>query len=839
MASNTSRKPSVGDKVDLFITSVESRPNDRFIHFWSQYDTAVSDELEVLMNQFESDHLSGNIANSPTNSVAHGKYCLAKFQEDNKWYRALIVDVGNADATVFFIDYGNTETVSLEHIIGGLSEYFVLPPVAVHCVFADILPRNHGKSWNTNELAVISEKLSYGEFSASVLGKGGSCGTVYTMRLFDGLGSESLLVDSFVNDGIGERYNNTHLNIVSIPKTLLEPRKEYPVYMSYCESPSKFWLQQVSTENLLSELMTNISDHYENHQSKIIQDVDLGTVCAATFSENEAYYRCVVTDINDKCNIQFIDYGNSEKKDRNILHVLEDRFCDIPAQAIECALHGAELIEDIPDFDSLVEVESLKCKIISVTPTGKHIVTLCDTESGKIYPGSSVNETVRKTPVDIGSGIVCRIKSQKMSVGDDVGICISHIDHLGQFHCQHLKDAPLFTTLMADIQKSYSASSAPVINIETGMACIVQCSHDDFLYRGEVLTQVGNDVHVRFVDFGNVEVLPASRLKQIKIEHVAMPAQANQCMMVGFGKDPNTFITHGIDYLTKYESKLPLVARVISFNGTAYEVELFDTRSDEDILINEEIRKLHVICTPPKRHVNNENDNIVTLPRIDQSSVEQIFITAIHSSAQFFGQLMRFSAERLESFQTDINAHIDRSGAVIRHPSPGDYCCARFSADDMWYRAKIISVNDKEIEVFFLEYGNIEKKELSEIAILDSKFSTLPQQGIVCILGELSVSVTKKVLEEVLLEKEVHVCIQSCVGEGVYDVTIAEHRDNHAVLSDLARCSEVLPSVKQSPNQQPPPSRPQTNGRPSPQATVPKAASPPKPAAAPSIKRYV
>ncbi|XP_030387638.1 maternal protein tudor [Scaptodrosophila lebanonensis] len=53
-----------------------------------------------------------------------------------------------------------------------------------------------------------------------------------------------------------------------------------------------------------------------------------------------------------------------------------------------------------------------------------------------------------------------------------------------------------------------------------------------------------------------------------------------------------------------------------------------------------------------------------------------------------------------------------------------DQLCAARSKDENWYRARIVAknANEKEIEVFYLDYGNTEKLSRSDLKVLEEKF---------------------------------------------------------------------------------------------------------------------
>lgn len=70
--------------------------------------------------------------------------------------------------------------------------------------------------------------------------------------------------------------------------------------------------------------------------------------------------------------------------------------------------------------------------------------------------------------------------------------------------------------------------------------------------------------------------------------------------------------------------------------------------------------------------------------------------------------------------------HLDPKNDVpIKEPKAGDYVAAKFTADGVWYRARIRS-NDraaKAAEVVYIDYGNSEKQLWSKLRALDQQFT--------------------------------------------------------------------------------------------------------------------
>lgn len=67
-----------------------------------------------------------------------GLPCCALYSEDEAWYRAVVTAVGPTGADVFFVDYGNAETVPLESLRALPPGLLALPRQALRCTLRDL-----------------------------------------------------------------------------------------------------------------------------------------------------------------------------------------------------------------------------------------------------------------------------------------------------------------------------------------------------------------------------------------------------------------------------------------------------------------------------------------------------------------------------------------------------------------------------------------------------------------------------------------------------------------------------------------------------------------------------
>jgi len=78
--------------------------------------------------------------------LEEGVAVVAKYAEDERWYRALIVSKCQHEEdredqyNVLYVDYGNSKPVSLHEILPVCQEFCELPMETIPCCLADVIP---------------------------------------------------------------------------------------------------------------------------------------------------------------------------------------------------------------------------------------------------------------------------------------------------------------------------------------------------------------------------------------------------------------------------------------------------------------------------------------------------------------------------------------------------------------------------------------------------------------------------------------------------------------------------------------------------------------------------
>ncbi|XP_055955914.1 uncharacterized protein LOC126815462 isoform X2 [Patella vulgata] len=127
-------------------------------------------------------------------------------------------------------------------------------------------------------------------------------------------------------------------------KAVMPEQKDYmEVYISAIEHPGHFWVQILSSEAMQLDRMTDeMNRFYSTDEAKLsysISDISIGDMVAAPFESDNAWYRAKVIGIHeDKVDLYFVDFGDSEFVWRNQIRQLRPDFLSLKFQAVECKL---------------------------------------------------------------------------------------------------------------------------------------------------------------------------------------------------------------------------------------------------------------------------------------------------------------------------------------------------------------------------------------------------------------------------------------------------------------------------------------------------------------------
>lgn len=362
----------VGSREEMYVSHAVS-PDQ----FWCQA-AASEAELAELMDLIAD--YCGQLTESERGiTCSPHQPCLARFTQDEGWYRAKVVSMQAAGVEVFFVDYGNVDIVPEADLVSIKPEYLSLPAQAVQCrLFAE-----QPVSWSssavdkfaelTAEKKLLAEVMSCDEMSSSV---------VYSVLLRDmGLdlstqlatctktqkadsGLSQLLPSDTESTGLtdslkvqvaespyplSDTIDNTTMpmgssSIMSSSDSFTQIRltegSRVEVTVSRSESPSHFWIHLKANSDQLKSMMDVFNEAMASTHPES-QPLAVNQPCAALSAEDEVWYRGEVREIDQALNlidVFFVDYGCTESVETASVRPIPPEFMALPAQAVECGL---------------------------------------------------------------------------------------------------------------------------------------------------------------------------------------------------------------------------------------------------------------------------------------------------------------------------------------------------------------------------------------------------------------------------------------------------------------------------------------------------------------------
>ncbi|KAJ8306560.1 hypothetical protein KUTeg_017105 [Tegillarca granosa] len=730
--------PSAGDKVAGLVTHVEFVDNT--CHGYVQLcDSETVENLSTEIN------LVGD-ALDPIDSCSPGQKVIALFSQDGTWYRAIVEGEGLEKVSVFFMDFGNTEFVSMNDIRQCPVEFVNIPGLATKCNFRDI--NANGQVWTDSEKEHVMDTLVNGEFMVEILE---SSKSVLDVRLYD-MENASKIIQ------IGKAITRSEQKPSSIPAESLQVGSSYNAYISFVGSAIKFWVQLKSREDDLNQLMEDLAEYTSTGQPLI--NVSKGTNCIATYSLDQAPYRSNVLMVNgDKCLVQFVDYGNSESKNVSELMLLPDKFKQLPCQGIKCSYNRTKI-----DSNTLEE----KLQELTSADDGITLNVVSRSDDGYVV---EINQIEGQSSINVPQNqFKHEFPSITLELEQTYDVCISYISHPGKFFIHLLENATELDQLMSKLKIAFASAeslSCPLV----GMSCLARFS-DGSCYRGAIrsVDSAGNAC-VFAVDFGFEEMLNLRDIKELPAKFLTSPAYCIQCTVDITKLKESYWSDQDILVLKNLESNVALIANVTSKRGNLYQLDLFDTRvEDVDRYVNAEIFgnanspsrpnvEVKGKMSKPQTSSNGFISAKIPPPEIFSGAQELVCVTAVKSANQFFAQVTKFPLSKIAELQSKINGFYEKLSAneLNNVPcTPGTFCCTKYT-DGGWYRAMVTSTQGQSVEVSFVDFGDTHILPVRDLKQLKADFQNLSQQCILCQLTTVDASLNKKDIEKMLLNSVIEV----------------------------------------------------------------------------------
>ncbi|KAL3883135.1 hypothetical protein ACJMK2_029428 [Sinanodonta woodiana] len=298
-----------------------------------------------------------------------GQACVALFRVDNVWCRATILTIEPHRVKVQYIDYGNSEWVSLDRLRADVEDIVHIPRQCFECILHDIFPLMKDGTWPVPVLDYMHKQLVNKTCFAKIVERpvdkpmavnlslnGNDFGTQLVQL---GMAQREIYLTD--QKTLSLRISSELQNSKAFKTMELYPvGKRFPVCVTHVELPDTVYFQhekQLSVQDLSEEEIQKVEKikGYLEKLEQLARDLNqkahtfpalpipsTGLACCAQFSFDQCWYRALIVDKDDSAGqvlVLYVDYGNSELVSLDRLRCLPPKYMSLPAQAVRCKLH--------------------------------------------------------------------------------------------------------------------------------------------------------------------------------------------------------------------------------------------------------------------------------------------------------------------------------------------------------------------------------------------------------------------------------------------------------------------------------------------------------------------
>ncbi|KAG7508685.1 hypothetical protein JOB18_021228 [Solea senegalensis] len=630
--------------------------------FWIQTQNYVS-ELDQLMDSIfhlykESE--KKDVVRDPT----LGLYCAAK-AEDGDFYRAVVTQVDETQIKVFFVDYGNTETIERNNIRFLPDKLKKLPRLALKCSLAGVRPTDGRWTQIASEFftKTVTDKVlnvhvmaKYDDYYAVQLMDPGSlqekdlstlmCTSNFAERaetlsqIKDSVSlqpatlsltqhSHVRFTDVHENKGLSFQPQNTidpaiRERVSSFKEHMFPIGSVLDVSVSHIESPNDFWCQLVQNAGHLNLLMRDIQAHYAG--SEFQPNVDVA--CVARYPVNRMWYRAIVINKHKTPHVDvlFVDFGQAATISIYDLRKISPEFLTLPGQAFRCSLLNPvdptsainEWNDDtVARFNKFVETAAsnfvtLKCTIYAVMYREQKILfNIVDLETPFESICTSMVNLVKSAPPKNVSGPSIHLdtyyySTHNVKTGTEEQMTVTCVNSVSQFYCQLERNADVMENLTIKVSKLCHQLENVKLPSVFGTLCLAKYT-DGYWYRAKIKT-TKPAILVHFVDYGDTIKVDKSDLLPVPKEAndvMSVPVQAVVC---GLSDVPATVGKEVNSWFEKFATELKFQALIVAREPDGkLLVELYHKNTQ----INSKIKKMFNIEMSTNESVVNHGQKAV------------------------------------------------------------------------------------------------------------------------------------------------------------------------------------------------------------------------------------
>ena len=707
---------------------------------------------------------AASVEPAPSRPPPPGSVCLAQFEQ--AWYRGQVLSVEGDRCHVFFLDFGNSEFLSMSSLRPAQQWACAEPRHAILCSFGDAVPDGAAttsalQSYAVKGMVLVGQVIAYDSRGKHVVELVDTVSQPHqdilvsdAVKVVASSGrqpTEASQAVSAGSNGTSRRY--------SYPDC--EPGRVFSASVMHCVSPSEIYVAPDDVQGTLDGLMAKLDQCGPTLQPLATRAQ--ATPCCAVFSEDNAFYRAQLLscDRDGLMTVQFVDFGNSEVRSPDLVFALPNQFLETPLCAICCSLDGIQQQQDwSPDtcdeLSAMLLNQAVNVNIISgryspsSRPAVKVIMDGSDVSTvlckGQLASGQSSSMPQKSTQTYASAALpkptqaaalaspVRQLPSVKIPSKSCQGFLV-HAVSPDEFYVQLNEFSEQLDRVSEELGKQQRVPvTAPW---QVGDLCLATYEDGD-IYRARINAIFGDECSVFFVDFGNSSRCALSTLGQIPDSLCRIPSQAILCSLAGIVPYSGTSWPENVCKALAGIAGDQMLITFCQCVDHVWSTNVQDVKARDlgSFLIAKNWARVAEEAAPPvaTSSTNGKEPSAQLQPLTLQPGFKGAVSVPHFINPSEFCCLVQKHEDELKNVMDELASLYNSPSAPpsLVNTEPGMACAAQFSADDQWYRAVIKSVTAEGIGIVYADYGN--EEVVKSVRALPQRLARLPTQAVRCSL---------------------------------------------------------------------------------------------------------
>ncbi|KAK3096272.1 hypothetical protein FSP39_025170 [Pinctada imbricata] len=723
----------IGSEVDVIVLAVTSPGSIVVQVFDHEMVQAAVDQDARMTEIYNQDH-------TQVSCPAVGDFMVGNYM--GNWYRLQVNQVISTDKfQVTYVDYGNKETVSLAEMRYLKPDMLNIPAQAIECCLEGIGDPN----WSPASIERVNE-LVPPTLTAGVLYKAKAVrmeGNLSCIKLLDGNGVD--IGDTLLSEGLvstaGKKSEVFMAKSLGNISDLMTEGGEFDLFVIDKKPPNRLVCQVLHRDyvEMFTQFQQAFLELMEKDTSTEYKPQCVGELVVGKFSGDQMWYRAEVLALTDNnATLCYVDFGNKEQ---------------VPFTSIR---HAVEICTRLP-IQSFVCVPINQCsleqavKISAVVKKKENSEVLIQIQDAMGLTSENTEETVPKVQ-DATPRKIMYSDIQKITLpvnGSKVAMTFSDASSLYSFHlrkCDSESQAEL-DKVMKDVHEYCTKNVDPYKPEVNEMVC-VQFSADGAWYRGRVTNIEGDAYSVQYVDHGNSENVSIKAIRKIDPCLLVTPLQSVHCRVAGMMPELQTNDMVGVFATAMQSPIIHVQAKHVGADVTDVVIFLTDGTNLNEVMLgadNNEVKVSPAVSSKPAA-VSPKPSAPPAVQDVNKTfTVPQLQVpldgSRINVTVTDLLGLCSFAAQSLENMQefAQMSSYMGEFCESLKEkhtPAIDEIVFAKFSADNQWYRAKVVEcIATENFHLTFIDYGNSDIVQSSCIRKMTTEFTALPAQSFQCKLS--------------------------------------------------------------------------------------------------------